>query len=325
MQPPTGRPSTRHDDAPRTLGAALGAAQRAGLERLEAQWLLLYALGRPLHERAWLLAHDDAPLEPAVAARYAALCERRRDGVPLAYLTGERGFYGLTLHVDARVLDPRPDTETLVDWALALLPADRAARVIDLGTGSGAIALAIQHARPAAAVWGLDASTDALAVAAANGQRLGLPVRWLHGHWWANWSPWPPATQTGTGAHAAAWPARFDLVVANPPYLRADDPHLPALRHEPARALIGGADGLHDLRAIVAGAPARLVPHGWLLLEHGWDQGDAVAALLRHHGFADIDHRYDLGGQRRCTGGRWPGDGTACAALSPTDGAVAGD
>ncbi|MEW6694651.1 MAG: peptide chain release factor N(5)-glutamine methyltransferase [Pseudomonadota bacterium] len=295
------------------MRAALQHAQARGLQRLDAQWLLLHALGRPPSDRAWLLAHDDAPLDAATADRYAALCQRRLDGEPLAYLTGQRGFYGLTLQVDARVLDPRPDTETLVDWALALLPADAHAQVLDLGTGSGAIALAVQHARPRARVWGLDSSADALQVAAANGRRLGLPVRWLCGHWWADWAAWPAAAGAAPAAthaprDAPAWPARFDLVLANPPYLRADDPHLPALRHEPRSALVAGDDGLADLRAIIAGAPARLATGGWLLLEHGWDQADAVAALLRARGFADIDHRHDLGGHRRCTGGRWPHD-----------------
>lgn len=318
------RPPASDDAPPRSLRAALRAAQTAGLDRLDAQWLLLHALGRPPEERAWLLAHDDDTLDPAAAARYAALCRRRIGGEPLAYLIGERGFYGLALRVDARVLDPRPDTETLVDWALAVLPAGRGARVIDLGTGSGAIALAIQHARPAAAVWGLDTSPDALAVAAANGRRLGLPVRWLRGRWWADWSRWPPPAQTDGTGDGAPWPARFDLVVANPPYLRADDPHLDALRHEPAGALVGGVDGLDDLRAIVAGAPAHLVPHGWLLLEHGWDQADAVAALLRRHGFTDIDHRRDLGGHRRCTGGRWPDDTASRAAIGPATPASGG-
>lgn len=290
-----------------SLRDALLWAQRAGIDRLDAQWLLLHVLDRPLHDRAWLLAHDDAPLPPAAAKRYVALCRRRREGQPLAYLTGERGFYGLILRVDARVLDPRPDTETLVDWALTLLPLPSRARVLDLGTGSGAIALAIQHARPQAAVWGLDASVDALAVAAANGQRLGLPVRWLRGRWWSQWSHFYPPTPCVATGDDTAYPARFDLVVANPPYLRADDPHLSALRHEPRQALVSGADGLEDLRAIVAGAPEHLNPGGWLLLEHGWDQANAVAAMLRRHGFTEIEHRRDLGGHWRCTGGRWPG------------------
>ncbi len=330
---------------------AVRAAQAAGLERLDAQWLLLHALGRPL-ARAWLLAHGDEPLARDAAQRYAALCRQRLDGVPLAYLTGERGFHGLLLRVDARVLDPRPDTETLVDWALERLLPDAPATVLDLGTGSGAIALAIQYARPAARVWGLDVSADALAVAADNGRRLGLPVRWLRGRWWNDWTPYPdaPATGPATPHHdrdhtapaestdpaqplalagsadralptapaegASPWPARFDLVVANPPYLRADDPHLAALRHEPRQALVGGPDGLDDLRAIAAGAPSRLAPGGWLLLEHGWDQADAVAALLRHLGYADVEHRRDLGGHRRCTGGRWPGTAPSGAPLT---------
>lgn len=303
---------------------AMRAAQAAGLERLDAQWLLLHALGRPL-ERAWLLAHDDEPLPPDTAQRYAALCRQRLDGVPLAYLIGERGFHGLLLCVDARVLDPRPDTETLVEWALERLPPNAPVTVLDLGTGSGAIALAIQHARPTARVWGLDVSADALAVAADNGRRLGLPVRWLRGRWWNDWTLHPDAPSSSPApmhrdadrtdraappdpaGHAPAWPARFDLVVANPPYLRADDPHLAALRHEPRHALVGGPDGLDDLRAIATGAPSRLSPGGWLLLEHGWDQADAVASLLRHLGYADVEHRRDLGGHRRCTGGRWPG------------------
>lgn len=284
------------------LADACRAAQGAGLDRLEAQWLLLHALGRSRDERAWLLAHDDQALPPDAAARFEALCRRRLDGEPLAYLTGERGFHGLTLRVDPRVLDPRPDTETLVDWALEVLAPSHTPRVLDLGTGSGAIALALQAARPDAIVWGLDASADALAVAADNGRHLELPARWLHGHWWSDWASWP-------NPDAPPWTSNFDLVVSNPPYIRADDPHLPALRHEPASALVGGPDGLADLRAIVAGAPARLAPGGWLLLEHGWDQADAVASLLRDQGFVDIDHRRDLGGHRRCTGGRRSGPG----------------
>ena len=299
--------------SPRTLDEALRTAQAGGLPRLEAQWLLLHALGRGLHERAWLLAHGDAALPAEAAARYAALCAQRHDGVPLAYLVGERGFYGLTLEVDARVLDPRPDTETLVDWALELLPQGQAADVLDLGTGSGAIALALQVRRPAARVWAVDASAAALEVAAANGRRLGQPVRWLHGHWWSDWRPW------GDEAAASPPPACFDLVVSNPPYLAEGDPHLPALRHEPRQALVAGADGLEALRTIVAGAPARLRPGGWLLLEHGWDQAAAVAALLRTHGFDAPAHKHDLAGHVRCTGAAWP-DGPGAG----TDSATAG-
>lgn len=283
-----------------TVEEALRCAQAEGLPRLEAQWLLLHALGRSAAERAWLLAHGDEPLRPEAAQRFAALCQRRRDGVPLAYLTGERGFYGLQLRVDERVLDPRPDTETLVDWALELLPREAAADVLDLGTGSGAIALAIRAQRPHARLWAVDASPSALEVADANARRLGLKVRWLHGQWWEDWQPWPPGS---TGQP----PPRFDLIISNPPYLADDDPHLPALRHEPRQALVAGPDGLQALRAIVAGAPQRLHPGGWLLLEHGWDQAEAVAALLRAHGFGAPVHRRDLAGHLRCTGARWPG------------------
>ncbi|WP_334133773.1 HemK/PrmC family methyltransferase [Tepidimonas sp.] len=344
---------SRTEALPATVAAALRWATDLGLERLSAQWLLLHALGRPLDARAWLLAHDDAVLDDGVWTRYRALCLCHRDGEPLAYLTGERGFYGLTLRVDARVLDPRPDTETLVDWALELLQAIHAPTVLDMGTGSGAIALALAHQRPDASVWALDASTDALAVAAANGQRLGLPVHWIHGHWWDGWCPWTPTdpaidqgtnaqrcgTSIANGDHTGACldspttdgssvltPTHFDLIVSNPPYLRESDPHLTALRHEPRSALVAGPDGLRDLRTLVARAPQRLRADGWLLLEHGWDQADAVAALLRARGFVDVAHRCDLGGHRRCTGGRWP---AAHAALpsgppQPVPGTLAG-
>ena len=261
-----------------TLGAALRQLQTGGLPRLEAQMLLLHALGQPPQARAWLLAHDDARLH--------ALATRRPAGEPMAYLTGEKHFHGLRLQVDARVLDPRDDTETLVDWALALLPADAPRRVLDLGTGSGAIALAIAHARPQARVTAVDASADALTVARANAGQLGLAVTLHHGDWLA-----PVAGE------------RFDLIVSNPPYIAEGDAHLPALAHEPRSALVSGADGLDDLRRIVATAPAHLAPGGWLLLEHGWDQAAAVRALLTDAGFTQVQSRRDLAGIERCSGG----------------------
>ncbi|GAA4424218.1 peptide chain release factor N(5)-glutamine methyltransferase [Acidovorax lacteus] len=274
---------------PTTLAQALQQAQQQGLARIDAQMLLLHACGRATGDRAWLLAHDTDPLPPEAAARWATLCARRQAGEPVAYLTGRKAFYGLDLAVDARVLDPRPDTETLVDWALEVLQGQAQPRLIDLGTGSGAIALALQHARPDAQVWALDASADALAVAKANAARLGLPVRCLQGQWLAGCTAGP-----------------FALIVSNPPYIAAHDPHLAALQHEPLSALVAGADGLDDLRTIVAQAPAHLQPGGWLLLEHGWDQANAVAALLRTAGFAAVHSRNDLGGNARCTGGQWP-------------------
>ena len=271
-----------------TLAQALASAQSKGLARIDAQMLLLHALGRMDANRAWLLAHDSDALDSAAQARFDSLCQRRLQGEPVAYLTGVKEFYGLALHVDARVLDPRPDTETLVDWALEVLAPRAAPRVLDLGTGSGAIALALQHQRPDAQVTAVDASADALAVAATNAASLQLPVQFHHGSWMDGL----------TGA--------FDAIVSNPPYIAAADPHLAALAHEPLQALASGADGLDDIRTIVAQAPARLAPGGWLLLEHGWDQADAVQALLRATGFAAVQDRKDLAGIVRCSGGRWP-------------------
>ncbi|HEY0824027.1 MAG TPA: peptide chain release factor N(5)-glutamine methyltransferase [Ramlibacter sp.] len=267
------------------LKDALAAGAALGLARLDAQLLLLHALERAPGERAWLIAHDEDQLGPAQEQAFLALCRRRAAGEPLAYLTGHKEFFGLPLRVDARVLDPRPDTETLVEWSLEVLRDRAAPRVIDLGTGSGAIALAIQSARPDAVVEAVDRSGDALAVAQANAARLGLAVRFRQAHW-----------LEGAG--------RYDLIASNPPYVAEADPHLPALAHEPREALVAGADGLEDLRAIVAAAPAHLLPGGWLLLEHGWDQAQAVRALLQSAGFTDVGSRADLAGIPRCSGGR---------------------
>ncbi|MGZ5847807.1 MAG: peptide chain release factor N(5)-glutamine methyltransferase [Ramlibacter sp.] len=270
-----------------TIAQALAEAMRQGLARLDAQLLLLHAAGRGPGERAWLLAHDTDALAPPVADAFRELCRRRLAGEPVAYLVGRKEFFGLDLQVDARVLVPRPDTETLVDWSLAVLADMPAPRVVDLGTGSGAIALAIQQARPDAQVTAVDASAAALEVARANAARLGLAVECVPGHWLAGIA------------------SRFDLVMSNPPYVAEQDPHLAALVHEPRAALVAGADGLDDIRAIVAQAPARLVPGGWLLLEHGWDQAPSVRALLLAAGFADVGSRRDLAGIERCSGGRW--------------------
>ncbi|MEY5097664.1 MAG: peptide chain release factor N(5)-glutamine methyltransferase [Pseudomonadota bacterium] len=291
------------DDLPASVQQALLRARQSGLERLDAQVLLLHRLGRAPHDRAWLIAHDTDALPADVAQDFLALCLRRLQGEPVAYLVGRREFHGLELQVDARVLDPRPDTETLVDWALDVLDGCEQPTVLDLGTGSGAIALALQHRRPDARVWALDASPDALAVARANAQRLGLPVRFLLGSWLAGW----PARQAEAAEQAPAGPAlpdRFDLIISNPPYIRADDPHLAALTHEPLSALASGADGLDDIRTIAAQAREHLLAGGWLLLEHGWDQGEDAARLLAAHGYAEIGHRLDLAGHVRCTGGR---------------------
>ena len=271
-----------------TIAQALARAQAQGLARIDAQMLLLHLLGRPVNDRAWLFRHDGDALAPHDGQRYTALCARRAGGEPVAYLTGQKEFWGLPLAVDARVLDPRPDTETLVAWALEVLQNQHAPRIADLGTGSGAIALALQHERRDASVLAVDASLDALAVARANAERLGLPVRLQHGNWLAS--------ITGP----------FDAIVSNPPYIPAQDPHLAALTHEPLSALASGADGLADIRAIIAQAPRALAPGGWLLIEHGWDQAPAVQALLRAAGLAQVQGRNDLAGIARCSGGSMP-------------------
>ena len=281
-----------------TLAQCLAQAHTLGLERLDAQMLLLHSLQRPLHERAWLLAHDTDTLTEAQQAAWQVALHRRLAGEPVAYITGRKEFFGLTLAVDARVLDPRPDTETLVDWALAVLPTSTSSapnsmsgtseslRILDLGTGSGAIALALQHARPDAQVWAVDASEAALAVARANATQLKLPVKFIASDWF---------TQVD---------GVFDLIVSNPPYIADADPHLAALRHEPLQALTSGADGLADLRRIVAGSLKHLAPQGWLLLEHGFDQAEAVRAVLTQAGFAQVQSQADLAGHARCSGGQ---------------------
>jgi release factor glutamine methyltransferase len=266
----------------------LAAARQLGVARLDAQALLAKHLGRP---RTWLLAHDEEPIGALLGALQADLqadLARRARSEPLAYILGEREFHGLVLHVSPAVLVPRPETETLVDWALALLPSLPAPTALDLGTGSGAIALALKHRAPSFAVTATDASAPALAVAQNNATRLGLPLECLLGDWW----------QPLSGR-------RFGLVVSNPPYIAGHDPHLAALAHEPLAALTPGGDGLDALRAVIAGAPAHLLPGAWLLLEHGFDQASAVAALLRHQGFEAVGSQTDLAGLPRCTGGQW--------------------
>jgi release factor glutamine methyltransferase len=280
-------PPTPVPDAPATVAQALAAAAALGIDKLDAQLLLLHTLGRAPHDRAWLLAHDTDAISGAAWAALAARLSRRLTGEPVAYLLGEKEFHGLTLQVDARVLVPRPDTETLVDWALQCLEGHGAPRVLDLGTGSGAIALALQHARPDAQVDAVDASADALAVAEANARRLGLAVRFAQAHWL-------------DGAAGG-----YTVIASNPPYIAADDPHLPALQHEPPAALVAGTDGLDDIRQIVQHAPSHLAEGGWLLLEHGHDQAPAVRRLLETRGFSEIQSRDDLAGIARCSGGIW--------------------
>jgi release factor glutamine methyltransferase len=275
--------------APPTVAAALAAARALGLARLDAQALLGHLLRRP---RGWLIAHDDAELTAVDEQAFEALAARRAAGEPLAYLVGEREFHGLRLAVDRATLVPRPETELLVDWAIECLrkvegESQRVPQVLDLGTGSGAIALAVKRACPFAAVTALDASEGALAVARRNGEALRLEIDWLASDWWS-----------GLGER------RFDLLLSNPPYIAEGDPHLDALAHEPVLALTAGPQGLDALRHLIATAPQHLSPGGRLLLEHGHDQAEAVRRLLTQGGFSAIETRLDLADHPRCSGGR---------------------
>lgn len=268
------------------IAQALAHAHALGVDRLDAQWLLAHGLQQT---RAWLIAHDDRPLSPLQQQAYLAALAQRRAGVPVAYLVGEKEFFGLSLAVTADVLVPRPETEGLVEWALALLPTLPGPGLVDLGTGSGAIALALARHAPTATVVATDASAAALDVARGNAASHGLAVEFVHGDWWS-----PLAGR------------RFGLAVSNPPYVAGDDPHLLALAHEPRSALTPEGDGLAALREIIDRAPGHLVPGAWLLLEHGHDQADAVRGLLQSRGFGKVSTRADLSGIPRCSGGAWP-------------------
>lgn len=268
---------------------ALLRAARPRLEPGEAERLLAHVLDRTA---AWLYAHGDAPVAAEEHRRFESLVERRVRGEPLAYLVGSRGFWRFDLAVSPATLIPRPETERLVELALERLPEGPPLRVADLGTGSGAIALSLAFERPRAQVVATDASADALAVARGNAAALKLEnIGFRQGDWCE-----PLAGE------------RFDLIASNPPYIAEGDPHLSQgdLRHEPAAALASGADGLDAIRRIVAQSPAHLVPGGWLLLEHGRDQGAAVRALLRQAGFVDVSTGRDLEQRERVTLGRVP-------------------
>ena len=272
---------------PPSVAQALRMAQDQGLERLDAQLLLLHAVRRDSHDRAWLLAHDQESLAGEYISEYQQLVTRRLSDEPLAYITGVKEFFGLELKVDRRVLVPRPDTETLVEWVLELLPARAPGfSFLDAGTGSGAIALAIKHHRSEVMVTASDASEDALQVAATNALALSLPIELVRADWLNGLSD-------------------FSIIASNPPYIELGDPHLDRLRHEPATALSSGSDGLDAIRCLVRQAPAALRPGGWLLLEHGHLQAPAVRDLLATQGFVNVQSRKDLAGIERCSGGQW--------------------
>lgn len=271
----------------RELLAAASARIGGADARLEAELLLAHALGQ---SRTWLFAWPEFVPGTEQQAAFARMVDARRAGEPIAYLTGRRGFWSLDLVVTPDVLIPRPETELLVELALARMPIDAALRLADLGTGSGAIALALARERPHARVLATDASAAALAVAQGNAQRLGIAnIVFAHGDWCA-----------------ALDAAPLDLIVSNPPYIEAGDAHLAQgdLRREPLSALASGADGLDAIRAIIAAAPAHLVPGGWLLLEHGWDQAARVRELLAAQGFIEVHSARDAAGHERVTLGR---------------------
>lgn len=272
------------NNSPESYGAALQLAAAFKLNSGEAQILICNIVGC---NRATLLAFPERPIDPATAHAIRMALERRRDGVPVAYLTGKQEFYGLSLSVSPVCLIPRADTETLVDQALELF-ADRSDfRALDLGTGSGAIALALKANRPAWCMHAIDRSGPALALAKRNAQSLGLDVQFHEGDWFS-----PLATDMS-----------FNLIVSNPPYIAQNDPHLGTgdLRFEPPQALSSGIDGLDDLRKLIQAAPGYLTRDGCLMLEHGYQQADAVQLLLRDAGFDQINSIKDLGGNWRIT------------------------
>lgn len=270
-----------------TVAALLDAA-RQRIAPGEARLLLGHLLGR---SAAWLEAHRDDPLLSGAAAEFSALVARRAAGEPVAYLLGTREFYGRNFRVTPAVLIPRPETELLVDLALQKVGAGGTAAILDLGTGSGCLAITLALELPLARVTAVDVSVAALAVARENVARLGARVECVASDWFA-----------------ALPPARYDLIVANPPYVAAGDPHLTEgdLRFEPTGALTDGTDGLAALRHIVATASDWLAPGGWLFCEHGYDQAAAVAELLRGAGFTSIEQQADLAGILRASGGRIP-------------------
>lgn len=259
----------------------------ASTASIEVRYLLQHVLSVP---RAYLLAHPEYPLSAPEQVHYQTLLQRRLQGEPLAYILGEREFFGLIFTVTPDVLIPRPETELLVELALQLIPLHEPRKVLDLGTGSGAIALSVAHSRSATNCWASDASPKALMVARVNAQRLGIDnITFIQGDW-----------------YAALDTQRFDLILSNPPYVAIGDAHLQQgdLRFEPISALISSREGLQDIHSIVAGASAHLLPGGWLLLEHGYDQAAQVRKRLHEAGFGEIFSAPDLAGIERVSGGR---------------------
>lgn len=275
-----------------TIREALQAARRrlsstSASPHLDAEVLLSHSLGQP---RSRLVAWPEHELDEQAQTSFRALIDRRERGEPIAYLTGEREFWSQSIRVAPGVLIPRPETELLVELVLEHFPSEISGRIADLGTGSGAIALALARERPRCWITATDASAAALAQARENAQRLGYDaIDWRLGDW----------LEPLAGL-------RFDVIVSNPPYVASDDPHLAQgdVRFEPREALDAGPDGLNDLRRIIGHAPDRLMPGGWLILEHGFEQGEAVRGLLGAMGFDAVHTRRDLSGLERASLGR---------------------
>ena len=264
------------------------ALRAFGTDYRDAELLLLHSLGRD--DRSWLIAHDHDELPTDVIATFSSLSDERLRGMPLAYLLGHREFWSLKLKVTRDVLIPRPETELLVAWAVELASQYDLQSMLDLGTGSGAIALAVKHDLPHLTVTASDVSGSALRVARENAEDLGLPVEFVESSWF------------GALAHR-----RWALIASNPPYVAADDDHLKDgdLRFEPSTALTDGGDGLSSIREIASNAPNHLEAGGWLLIEHGYDQAADVRSILELNGFSKVSLRHDLAGRPRVTGGCW--------------------
>ena len=280
------RPTSFH------LANCIDQAIQQGLDRLDAQLLMLWAHEKPFNQRAWLLAHDQDMIQEETYAKWLQLVNRRLNQEPFAYIVGQQDFYGLQLQVNPAVLIPRPDTETLVDWALELAPLfshNLDQHLLDLGTGSGAIVLAFKSQQKNWSCTAVDASEAALQVAEKNSQNLNLPVEFILSDWCNNISK----------------TRQFSLIVSNPPYIVPNDSHLAQLQFEPISALVAENQGLADIAQIVNQATLHLRNGAYLLLEHGYDQAEQVQQLLIQQGFNQVQSRQDLGGNWRCTGGCW--------------------
>ena len=280
------RPTSFH------LANCIDQAIQQGLDRLDAQLLMLWAHEKPFNQRAWLLAHDQDMIQEETYAKWLQLVNRRLNQEPFAYIVGQQDFYGLQLQVNPAVLIPRPDTETLVDWALELAPLfshNLDQHLLDLGTGSGAIVLAFKSQQKNWSCTAVDASEAALQVAEQNSHHLNLPVEFILSDWCSNISK----------------TRQFSLIVSNPPYIVPNDSHLAQLQFEPISALVAENQGLADIAQIVNQATLHLRNGAYLLLEHGYDQAEQVQQLLIQQGFNQVQSRQDLGGNWRCTGGCW--------------------